>query len=83
MLLATTFLTTYMFFANTLIAIAKVIQQQIDEEQYNIPKIYEELSLLQIQLEVDEITEGEYQIQEDILMDRLRTAQEKKTGNAL
>lgn len=67
-----------MFFANTLIAIAKVIQQQIDEEQYNIPKIYEELSLLQIQLEVDEITESEYDIQETALLDRLRIAQQKQ-----
>ncbi len=71
-----------MFFANTLIAIAKVIQQQIDEELYNMPKIYEQLSLLQIQLEADEITESEYELEEDALLERLRIAQTQQQTKA-
>lgn len=63
-----------MFFARTLINIAKVIQQQIDEEQYDIKKIQGDLVRLQLELELDEITEGEYDIQEAILLEKLNAA---------
>ena len=67
-----------MLFANTLISIAKVIQKQIDDEMYNIPKIQEELSILQMKLEAEEITESEYDLHELNLLERLRIAQNKK-----
>jgi hypothetical protein len=64
-----------MFFANTLIAIAKVIQKQIDAEEYDLKAIQSQLLNLQLDLEMEKISETEYEEKETILLKKLSTAQ--------
>ena len=58
--------------------IFKVIHDQAEEELYNPDKLKEDLMKLQLQLEMDEISEEEYdELEEDILA---RMAEGRKRG---
>jgi hypothetical protein len=56
---------------NGLVALAKVIDRQLNEELYSPDKIQEELMQLQLQFELDEIGEDEYTAREAELLARL------------
>lgn len=56
---------------NGVLALAKVIDRQLNEELYNPDKIQEELMQLQLQFELDEISEAEYNTREAGLLERL------------
>lgn len=55
--------------------ILKVIHDEAHNELYNPEKIRQELMQLQVKLEMNEITEEEYDAAEEILLDRLDEAQ--------
>ncbi len=69
-----------MFFIKTLTRLAQVIHDRAHDELYNSDKIQEELMKLQLRFEMDEISEEEYDRQEEALLERLdqARAQEKK-----
>ncbi len=58
------------------LALAKVIDRQLSEELYNPDKIQEELMQLQLQFELDEISETEYNTREADLLERLDQSRE-------
>lgn len=66
-----------MFFINSLTQIAKIVQQQVDEELFNPDKIKEDLMKLQLRLELEEIDEEEYDRQEEALLLRLQEVQKR------
>lgn len=66
-----------MFFINSLTRIAKIVQQQIEEELYNPDQIKEELMKLQLRFELDEIDEEEYDRLETDLLERLQEVQNR------
>ena len=67
-----------MFFMRTLTRIAKVIQERAEDELYNPAKIQEALIRLQMQLELEQISEEDYDRQEAELLERLSEAQKRK-----
>lgn len=64
-----------MFFANTLISIAKVIQEQIENEKTDVKSIQTQLINLQLDLEMEKISEKEYDEKELVLLQLLSQAQ--------
>ncbi|MEM6641782.1 MAG: gas vesicle protein GvpG [Bacteroidota bacterium] len=58
--------------------LVKVIKERAEEELYNPQMIQEELMQLQLQFELDQISEEEYDSQEEKLLQRL--AESKKMG---
>lgn len=66
-----------MFFANTLLNIAKIIQEQIEHEQTDIKSIQAQLTNLQLDLEMGNISEIDYDQKEEILLKQLSEAQKK------
>lgn len=58
--------------------LVKVIQERAEEELYNPQKIQEELMQLQLQFELDQIGEEEYDRLEEDLLKRL--AESKRMG---
>lgn len=67
-----------MFFMRTLTRIAKVIQERAEDELYNPAKIQEALIKLQMELELEQISEEEYDRKETELLERLSEAQKRK-----
>ncbi len=55
--------------------ILEVIHDEAHNELYNPEKIRQELMQLQVKLEMEEISEEEYDAAEEILLDRLDEAQ--------
>lgn len=66
-----------MFFANTLLNIAKIIQEQIEHEQTDIKSIQAQLTNLQLDLEMGNISEIDYDQKEEILLKQLSESQKK------
>jgi hypothetical protein len=62
---------------NGLVALAKVIDRQLNEELYSPDKIQEELMQLQLQFELDEISEAEYTAREADLLARLDESRDR------
>lgn len=56
-------------------SIVKVIHDRAQDELYNPDKIQEELMALQLQFEMDEISEDEYDQREAQLLERLNESQ--------
>jgi len=56
----------------------KVIHDQVEEELYNPDKLKEELMKIQLQLEMDQITEQAYDEMEQDILDRM--AESRKRG---
>jgi hypothetical protein len=67
-----------MFFANTLLNIAKIIQEQIEHEQTDVKSIQTQLLNLQLDLEMGKISETDYDEKEQILLKQLSQAQKKQ-----
>ncbi len=59
-------------------AIAGKIRDMAEEECYGKDKIKQELLELQMRLELEEITEEEYQVAEAALMERLEEGRRRK-----
>lgn len=57
--------------------LVKVIHDQADEELYNPEKIQEELMQLQLQFEMDQIGEEEYDQLEESLLSRLSESKKR------
>lgn len=55
--------------------LGKVLHDRAYDQLYDPKSIKEELLKLQLQLEMDEITEDEYDAYEEILLDRLEESQ--------
>ncbi len=60
-----------------IVSIAKILQQQAYEQLYDPGKIREELMALQLQFELDEIDEEEYNQKEKDLLIRLEESQKE------
>lgn len=58
--------------------LAKVIEAQVEHEQYDEDKLKQELIDLQLKFELDEISEEEYDAAEEAIL--LRIAESKKRG---
>ncbi len=66
---------------NGLVAIARLIDDQIKSELYDESKIRGELTELELKLDLQEISEEEYEAHEEILLQRLKEVREmKKNG---
>lgn len=63
--------------AKGLLFIFKEIYKQVDKELYDETHILKQLRSLQTSLEMDEITEEEYDQAEEKLMERLQIARER------
>ncbi len=59
-------------------SLAKMIHNRVEEELYNPDKIQEELMQLQLQFELDEISEEEYDAREEELLARLQESQQRR-----
>jgi hypothetical protein len=57
--------------AKGLLGVFKAIYEQAYEEMYDPSKVQEQLMALQMQFEMDEITQEEYEARESELLDRL------------
>lgn len=64
--------------AKGLLSLFKVIHDRVEEELYDPEKIRNDLMQLQLKLEMDELTEEEYDEQEEILLERLNEAQKRQ-----
>ncbi|MEM9340226.1 MAG: gas vesicle protein GvpG [Bacteroidota bacterium] len=60
--------------------LVKVIHERAEEELYNPEKIQEELMQLQLQFELDQISEEEYDAQEEGLLKRLADSKKRAKG---
>ncbi len=60
---------------NMVIAIAKAIDEQVQQETTSVKRLKEKLMELQFQFEFDEISEEEYNAREKELLDQLQRAQ--------
>ncbi len=60
---------------NMVIAIAKAIDEQVQQETTSVKRLKEKLMELQFQFEFDEISEEEYNVREKELLDQLQRAQ--------
>lgn len=60
-----------------LVGVAKILQKQAYEQLYDPGKIREELMALQLQFELDEIDEEEYNQKEKDLLERLEESQKE------
>ena len=60
------------------VGLARIIRDRAEEELYSPTAIQEELLRLQTRFELDEITEEEYDQQEEALLDRLRESKRRQ-----
>lgn len=60
-----------------ILSIARVVDKQLNRELYDPDKIQEELMRLQLQFELDEISEEEYNEREADLLARLEKSREE------
>jgi len=65
-----------------IIWMAKKIQEQAEDEMLDEDRVKSDLLELQMHLEMDEITEEEYDEQEGILLERLNSIRELKEERA-
>ena len=63
--------------------LVKVIHDRAEEEMYNPEKIQEELMQLQLQFEMDQISEEAYDLQEADLLQRLAESKKRGKGQAI
>ncbi len=59
-------------------SLIKVIHDKVEEELYNPEKIQEDLMKLQLRFEMDEISEEEYDIQEEELLQRMEESRSRQ-----
>jgi len=59
-----------------LLNLAKIIQKQVNEEMYDPKKLQQELMDLQLKLEMDEISEEEYNDLEEDILERMEKSRE-------
>ena len=62
--------------------LAEKISEQADNELYSEEKIRGQLMELELRFDLDEISEEEYLLAEEELLDRLRIARERKANQA-
>lgn len=60
-----------------LVSIFKIIHDKVEEDLYNPEKIQEDLMKLQLQFEMDEISEDEYDEREEDLLKRLQESKNR------
>lgn len=62
------------------VKLARFLEDQAEQQYYDTNLIRQELMRLQTRFEMDEISEEEYDQQEEALLERLEEAQQKQTG---
>jgi hypothetical protein len=67
----------------SLIKLGEKIQEEVDEELYNIPYLQQQLVELHMMFEMEEIDEESYLEQEQILLDRYKVAKEREKNQFL
>jgi hypothetical protein len=68
---------------STLIKIGEKIQDEIDQELYNIPYIQQQLVELHMMYEMEEIDEETYVEKEEELLNRYKIAKEREKNELL
>ena len=64
-----------------LVAIARLIDDQVKSELYDESKVRGELTELELKLDLQEISDEEYETREEVLLQRLKEIREmKKNG---
>ncbi|TAF67451.1 MAG: gas vesicle protein GvpG [Cytophagales bacterium] len=67
-----------MFFARTLRNIAQIVYEKAEKELYDIAQIKTEMMQLQLSLDLQKITEEEYEQKEEALLERFKEAQRRQ-----
>jgi hypothetical protein len=67
----------------TLIKIGEKIQEEVDQELYNIPYIQQQLVELHMMYEMEEIDEETYVEREEELLNRYKIAKERERNELL
>ncbi len=62
----------------SIIKLGEIIQDEVDKELYNIPKIQQQLLELHMEYEMEEIDEETFIEREQELLDRYRIAKERE-----
>jgi Gas vesicle protein G len=67
----------------SIIKLGEKIQEEVDEELYNIPHLQQQLVELHMMFEMEELDEESYLEQEQLLLNRYKVAKEREKNQFL